>query len=51
MSSNSARIPDEHAGNLVDPTAYAYGRIHDTYAWQRANNPFGLAEVEGLEHF
>ena len=51
MSSTSARIPDEHAVNLVDPTAYADGRIHDTYAWLRANNPFGRAEVEGFEPF
>ena len=49
--SSSARIPDEHAVNLVDPTAYADGRIHDTYAWLRANNPFGRAEVEGFEPF
>ena len=47
--SSTARIPDEHAVNLVDPTAYADGRIHDTYAWLRANNPFGRAEVEGDE--
>ena len=49
--SSSARIPDEHAVNLVDPTAYADGRIHDTYAWLRANNPFGRAEIEGFEPF
>lgn len=51
MSSNAARIPDEHAANLVDPTAYADGRIHDTYKWLRANNPFGLAEIEGVDPF
>ena len=51
MSSNTARIPDEHAANLVDPTAYADGRIHDTYKWLRANNSFGLAEIEGVDPF
>ena len=51
MSSNTARIPDEHAANLVDPTAYADGRIHDTYKWLRANNAFGLAEIEGVDPF
>jgi cytochrome P450 len=51
MGSNGARIPDEHAGNLVDPSAYADGRIHETYKWLRANNPFGLAEVEGFDPF
>ena len=51
MSTSSARIPDEYAANLVDPAAYADGRIHDTYAWLRANNPFGLAEIEGFDPF
>lgn len=51
MSTSNARIPDEYAANLVDPTAYADGRIHDTYAWLRANNPFGLAEIEGFDPF
>ncbi|MDO9430861.1 MAG: cytochrome P450 [Phenylobacterium sp.] len=51
MSSIGVRIPDDHARNLIDPTAYADGRIHETYAWLRANNPFGLAEVEGFDPF
>lgn len=51
MGINGARIPDEHAVNLVDPSAYADGRIHDTYKWLRANNPFGLAEIEGVDPF
>ena len=42
MSTSIARIPDEYAANLVDPKAYADGRIYETYAWLRANNPFGL---------
>lgn len=51
MSSIGVRIPDGHARNLIDPTAYGDGRIHETYAWLRANNPFGLAEVEGFDPF
>lgn len=51
MGANGTRIPDEHAINLVDPSAYADGRIHETYKWLRANNPFGRAEVEGFDPF
>ncbi|WP_332770911.1 cytochrome P450 [Phenylobacterium sp.] len=51
MSSKTLRIPDDHAAVLVDPTAYADGRIHDTYAWLRANNPLGRAEIEGVDPF
>lgn len=51
MGANGTRIPDEHAMNLVDPSAYADGRIHETYKWLRANNPFGLAEIEGVDPF
>ncbi|MDP3747329.1 MAG: cytochrome P450 [Phenylobacterium sp.] len=51
MSSKTLRVPDDHAAVLVDPTAYADGRIHDTYAWLRANNPLGRAEIEGVDPF
>lgn len=51
MSTGDIRIPQDWANSLVDPTAYADGRIHDTYAWLRANNPFGKAEIEGVEPF
>ena len=34
-------IPAAKAATLVDPTAYADGRIHETYAWLRGHNPFG----------
>jgi len=51
MSSKTLRIPDDHAAVLVDPTAYADGRIHDSYAWLRANNPLGRAEIEGVDPF
>lgn len=45
------RIPAEHAQNLVTPTAYASGEIHDTYRWLRKHEPFGVAEVEGVDPF
>ena len=51
MSTSDILIPQDRANTLVDPTAYADGRIHDTYAWLRANNPFGKAEIEGVEPF
>jgi cytochrome P450 len=46
-----ARIPDQIARNLVDPSAYANDRIHETYRWLRVNNPLGFAEVEGFDRF
>ena len=51
MSSIGVRILVYLSRNLIDPTAYGDGRIHETYAWLRANNPFGLAEVEGFDPF
>jgi len=51
MSAADILIPQSQAANLVDPTAYADGRIHETYAWLRANNPFGKAQIEGVEPF
>ena len=44
-------IPAEHAAVLVDPAAYADGRIFETYAWLRANNPLGIARPEGFDPF
>jgi hypothetical protein len=51
MASAPIEIPAELAHTLVDPTAYADGRIHQTYAWLRANNPLGVAKVEGFDPF
>ena len=48
---SEALIPAAKAATLVDPLAYADGRIHDTYAWLRGNNPFGKAEIEGVDPF
>ena len=44
-------IPQELANTLVEPLAYADGRVHQTYAWLRSNNPFGLAVIEGVDPF
>ena len=44
-------IPDVVAATLVDPSAYADGRIHDAYAWLRVANPFGRAEIPGFDPF
>jgi cytochrome P450 len=51
MATDEIRIPAAIAEPLVDPRAYADGRIFDSYAWLRANNPVGRAEVEGFDPF
>ncbi|HEX2561750.1 MAG TPA: cytochrome P450, partial [Phenylobacterium sp.] len=51
MPSSDLKIPAEHASNLVNPAAYAGQRIHETYAWLRANQPLGVAEIEGFDPF
>jgi cytochrome P450 len=45
------RIPDHVAEVLVDPRAYADPRIHEAYAWLRANAPLGVAEPKGYDPF
>ena len=44
-------IPADIAATLVDPTAYADHRIHDSYRWLRANNPLGIARPEKFDPF
>lgn len=51
MSTVTERIPQDHAETLVDPKAYADGRIHETYRWLRANMPLSVAEPEGYDPF
>lgn len=51
MTASQTAIPDALAQTLVDPSAYADGRIFDTYAWLRANNPLGVAQPEGYDPF
>jgi hypothetical protein len=49
MSDSS--IPNHIAATLVSPAAYASNEIFDAYRWLRANNPLGVAEVEGYDPF
>jgi cytochrome P450 len=45
------KIPGDLAETLVDPRAYANGRIHESYAWLRANMPLAVAQPEGFDPF
>jgi len=51
MSQADAKIPGDLAETLVDPRAYADGRIHDSYAWLRAHMPLAVAQPEGFDPF
>jgi cytochrome P450 len=51
MAQAEINIPSTVAETLVDPRAYADHRIHDAYAWLRANNPLGVAQPEGYDPF
>ncbi|HVI34489.1 cytochrome P450 [Phenylobacterium sp.] len=51
MSATDHRIPQDVAEQLVNPVAYADGRIHEAYKWLRRNEPFGVADVEGVDPF
>lgn len=51
MQSTDHAIPSDLAATLVDPRAYADGRIFDTYAWLRANNDIGFAQADGYDPF
>jgi len=51
MTAMDHRIPKDRASVLVEPAAYADGRIHETYRWLRSHEPLGLAEIEGVDPF
>jgi hypothetical protein len=51
MSTPDIDIPADIAQAIVDPHTYADGRIHKAYQWLRANNPLGVARVEGVDPF
>lgn len=51
MNATDLKIPTDVAATLVNPAAYADQRIHETYAWLRAKQPLGVAEVEGFDPF
>jgi len=45
------KIPHDLAHKLAEPHAYATDEIHDVYKWLRKNEPFGVAEIEGVDPF
>ena len=45
------RLPDPIAETLVTSADYASDKLYDAYRWMRANNPLGVAEVEGFSPF
>jgi cytochrome P450 len=46
------RLPLDIASTIIDPAAHAdEARLHQAYAWLRANNPLGKAEIEGVDPF
>ncbi len=45
------RIPKDVADLLAAPAAYADGRIQQAYKWLRANEPLGVADIEGMDPF
>ncbi len=51
MTAADHRIPKSVADVLAQPGAYADGRIHETYRWLRANEPLGVADIEGVDPF
>lgn len=48
---SDAAIPNELAAKLVEPATYASRELFDAYRWLRANNPLGLAQVDGFDPF
>ena len=51
MTSSEINIPADVAETLVDPAAFADGRIFDSYAWLRANRPLAVAQPQGFDPF
>ena len=51
MTAADHRIPRDVANLLASPAAYADGRIHQAYKWLRANEPLGIADIEGVDPF
>jgi len=45
-------LPPDIAKTIVDPEAHAnLDCIHGAYSWMRANNPLGVAELDGYDPF
>jgi cytochrome P450 len=51
MTAADHRIPQAVADVLALPPAYADGRIYEAYRWLRANEPLGVAKIEGVDPF
>jgi len=51
MTAADHRIPKSVADVIALPAAYADGRIHEAYRWLRANEPLGVADIEGVDPF
>ena len=51
MANAEINIPADIAETLVEPRAYADGRIHESYSWLRANRPLAIAEPAGFDPF
>lgn len=48
---SDVKLPADVAETLVTSAAYAGPEIFNAYRWMRANNPLGVAEVEGFDPF
>jgi cytochrome P450 len=51
MTAADHRIPKSVADVLALPAAYADSRIHEAYRWLRANEPLGVADIDGVDPF
>jgi cytochrome P450 len=52
MTANTdSLIPVEFSAKLTDPSVYASDELFEIYAWLRANNPLGIAQVESYDPF
>lgn len=51
QASSESKIPDSIVNTLLDPKAYADGRINKAYAWLRKNMPIGLVDKAGFDPF
>jgi cytochrome P450 len=51
MTAADITVPKDIAETLVDAPSYADHRIHDAYAWLRANRPLAVARPEGYDPF
>lgn len=49
--SDELTIDPNIAQALISPKAYASGEIFETYEWLRANQPLGIAALEGFDPF